>query len=411
MDVIGVCERVRGIVAATSATDDIDAVATTVGLRAVTEVRAWLDAQEATLTGRLAAAVPFPEKVVADCTRSSLRAAQRLSERSASLARLPNLAASLSAGTITAGHVDTITQAARRVDGALGDEFFERADALVHVAEAATVPEFRRRVAMLVASLDRTDGMDRLERQRRATTLHTWTDHEGMWCLEGRFDPVTGVRLSARLDAAVHALFAEATPDTSPQDPMLKQRHLQALALARLLSGDGAGFATLGRPEIVVVVHTDADDTAGGATGGPVVDWGLPVEIPAPVLADLAGHADVHAVVVRNGVVLHAPGQLDLGRSTRLANRAQRRALRALYATCAIPGCEVRFDRCKIHHVMWWRHGGGTDLDNLVPLCPQHHVAVHDRNWHIVLGPGRELTLTLPDGTIHNTGPPDRRAA
>lgn len=41
-------------------------------------------------------------------------------------------------------------------------------------------------------------------------------------------------------------------------------------------------------------------------------------------LADLAGDADVHTVVVRNGVVLHAPGNLN---------------------------------------------GGRTDLDNLLPLC------------------------------------------
>ena len=43
--------------------------------------------------------------------------------------------------------------------------------------------------------------------------------------------------------------------------------------------------------------------------------------------------------------------QLHLGRTTRLANRAQRRALRALYSSCAIPGCTGAYDRCKLHHV------------------------------------------------------------
>ena len=278
---------------------------------------------------------------------------------------------------------------------------------MVDTAVAATLPEFKRRLATLVRDVDRTDGMERLERQRRATTLHTWTDHNGMWCLEGRFDPATGLTLANQLSAAVAALFAEATPDTAPTDPVLKQRHLQALALARLLTGNPGNVVATGRPEFVAVV--DADSAASPA--GPVVDWGLPVEIPAQVLAELAGTADVHAVVVRNGVVLHAPGQLDLGRTTRLANRAQRRALRALYATCCVPGCDVRYDNCKIHHLQWWRHGGRTDLHNLVPLCHRHHAAVHDRGWTITLGPNRELTLTLPDGTIHNTGPPSRRAA
>ena len=48
----------------------------------------------------------------------------------------------------------------------------------------------------------------------------------------------------------------------------------------------------------------DAD--AAGQTG-PVGEFSIPVEIPARVLATLAGDADIHAVVVRNGIVLHAP--------------------------------------------------------------------------------------------------------
>ena len=83
----------------------------------------------------------------------------------------------------------------------------------------------------------------------------------------------------------------------------------------------------------------------------PVVDWGLDVELPQRVLDDLWQTATVHTITVRNGVVIDAPGELNLGRTTRLANRAQRRALRGLYATCAIPGCRVRYGRTKLHHV------------------------------------------------------------
>ena len=115
--------------------------------------------------------------------------------------------------------------------------------------------------------------------------------------------------------------------------------------------------------------------------------------------------------MVRNGVVLHAPGNLNLGRTTRLANRAQRRALRGLYATCAIPGCGVRYDHCKLHHVIWWRHGGRTDLDNLLPVCSRHHHKIHDSGWQVTLGPNRQLTIRYPDGTVQTTGPPTIRAA
>jgi hypothetical protein len=230
----------------------------------------------------------------------------------------------------------------------------------------------------------------------------------------------------------VQAMFAETVPDECPDDPIEKQRYLAARALAQLLldealtdtattdhagddaMGDDAGADASagaagavrpkpGRPEFLVVIDADAPGQVG-----PVAEFSIPVEIPARVLATLAGTADVHAVVVRNGVVLHAPGELNLGRTTRLANRAQRRALRGLYRCCAIPGCSVAYERCKLHHIIWWSNGGRTDLDNLVPVCTAHHTKIHHDHWTIELGPNRELTLHLPDGSVHTTAPPGR---
>jgi predicted restriction endonuclease len=71
----------------------------------------------------------------------------------------------------------------------------------------------------------------------------------------------------------------------------------------------------------------------------------------------------------------------------------------------------VRYDYCKAHHVVWWRHGGLTDLSNLAPLCERHHHEVHDGGWVLQLAADRSLTVRLPDGQILTTGPPRRRAA
>jgi hypothetical protein len=142
-----------------------------------------------------------------------------------------------------------------------------------------------------------------------------------------------------------------------------------------------------------------------------VVDWGIPVELPPSVLADLYPRATITTVVLCRGAVVHAPGRLNLGRTTRLANRAQRRALRAMYPGCAIPGCPARFDHCRIHHVVWWRLGGSTDLHNLLPICVRHHSLVHDGGWTLDLQPDRTLTVTRPDGSRMTTGPPSRHAA
>ena len=406
MDIGAVVEQVQQV-AAVRADDAAARAELEAALRTVGKLQSWLAGTKAALTSKLSAQVSFPEKTIADCTRGTTRDAIKDKERADTLAATPSLADALDRADVTAGHVDEVTRATKHLEGDQRQELLDRLDdGLLDVAAVASVEDWRRRLALEVKNIQRDDGMDRLERQRRATRLRTWTDGEGMWCISGRFDPVTGVKLAARLDTTTDTLFAEATPDTCPTDPIEKQHHLRALALASLVDGNNTG-ARPGRPEFVVVVDTSH---AGGA-GGPSIDWGLPVEIPHRILSEMTDDGEIHAVVIRNGVVLHAPGNLDLGRATRLANRAQRRALRALYATCAIPGCSVRYDRCKLHHVVWWRHGGRTDLENLLPVCAHHHTKIHDAGWDITLGPSRELTVRFPDGTIRCTGPPTRAAA
>ena len=210
-------------------------------------------------------------------------------------------------------------------------------------------------------------------------------------------------------DSASHSKRSslESTPDTCPTDPTAETGSPASAwrSPSSILTGGSAPSRR--DPEFLIVVDADAP-----ATAGPSTEFSIPVEIPWRVLADLAADADIHTVVVRNGVVLHAPGNLDLGRSTRLGEPGPTtRAFRGLYATCAIPGCGVHYDRCKLHHVIWWRHGGRTDLDNLLPVCVRHHHKIHDANWIIELGPNRQLTIRYPDGTIQTTGPPTIRAA
>ncbi len=420
MEIAAVVERVEAI-ASVRAHPAANADLIESGLVAVRELHAWCDAQLAGLIAQLDGVDSFPEQRVAKASKQSLHAAANVTERSTTLTKTPKLADSLRHGAITADHIDVVTRASKQVPSTKQAELIARANDLVGVARAGTVDEFARRLDLETKRLQDDDGMDRLARQRRNVRARTWVDVEGMWNLSARFDPVTGVRIAARIDATVQTMFGEAVPEECPGDPIEKQRYLAAHAVARLLTdhaiGDEPGDDSTGdcahttarpkdaRPEFVVVVDADAEGPEG-----PVGEFSIPVEIPGRVLARLAGDAKIHAVVVRNGVVLHAPGELNLGRTTRLANRAQRRALRGLYRDCAIPGCSVAYDRCKLHHIIWWRNQGRTDLDNLLPVCSVHHSKIHNDNWHIELGPNRELTLRLPDGSTHCTGPPSRRS-
>jgi hypothetical protein len=56
-----------------------------------------------------------------------------------------------------------------------------------------------------------------------------------MWRVKAKFDPVTGVRLAAKLESTVEAVFSEAEPPTCPFGPIEKQRYLRARALSRLI--------------------------------------------------------------------------------------------------------------------------------------------------------------------------------
>jgi Domain of unknown function (DUF222)/HNH endonuclease len=415
MDIELVIEHVQ-LVAAARASDDVTAIKA--GLRSVTQLRGWLAASEAALTAALKPKVSFPEKDVADCTRTSLGEATKTTERSETLAAVPEFADALDRGAVTQGHVDEITKHTKGLDDSQRAELFERAAGLVPVAASGSVREFGKRLDQERRAVERGDGLDKLARQRRKVEFRDWTDAEGMYCYGGRLDPLAAIAFKANLDAQIRRQFAAGTPDTAPDDPLLRQRHLAGLALAHLVGRPGANgtsgseddaAASPIEPDVIVVVDASQPDGAGG----PDIDWGLPVEVPLRVLAELVagGHATVHTVVVRNGVVLHAPGNLNLGRTARLANRAQRRAVNALYSTCAIPGCGVHFRYTKMHHVVEWDNSGRTDLENLLPVCPHHHTLIHQQRWHITLGANRELTIRYPDGSIQTTGPPSRAKA
>ncbi|BAN00877.1 HNH endonuclease signature motif containing protein [Ilumatobacter coccineus] len=398
-------ERLERVVATTGSPDAAPAELEA-ALKATVEVQSFIAAQRAELVRALAQhPTSFPEAAIADTSGCTLGAASRERERADTLDSAAAMADALSDGVITAGHVDALTRATRDLDEAATASLLGDDEALATAASQRSIAEFDAFLKRAAKALAAADGEARLERQRRATRLRTWTDDDGMFNLKGRFDPDLGRELARRIRTATRSMFAHDVPATAPVDALERTQHLEALALAELVIGDGASGSASGPPVVVI----DATQTNGA--GGPVLDWGIPVELPLSVLDGVLGRSDPDAVIVANGVVLHAPGRLDLGRTSRLANRAQRRALQGLYATCAVPGCAVHYDRCRLHHVVWWSNGGRTDLDNLLPICQHHHTLLHDNVWDVSLGPNRELSIRIPDGTVLRAGPPRRSAA
>jgi Domain of unknown function (DUF222) len=360
-------------------------------------VRGWLDSFDVEVGRALDVKTGYGAKVLADAANVSLASGERVIERGETLSVLAAIEAAMREGDMGAAHVDAATRALRQVDEKRRGPLATRINGLVTDARSLPPNEFERRLKEEVRRLQDDDGKPRLEQQKKASRFRSWVSRKtGMWCFRGELDPLSGVLANRRLQDELERLFREGAPEGCPGDPIEKQHHLAALAWLSLVLGNGHGPS--GKPEVVVVVDTTVLDD----DGKPMVDWDLPVDLPDDVLAEVAARAKVHVVAIC------PPTALNLGRRQRLASAAQRRALRALYPRCAIPGCEVRFSRTKMHHVWWWEHGGPTDLDNLLPVCARHHHAVHDGGWELKLLPDRTLEVALPDGTTMETGPPTR---
>jgi hypothetical protein len=90
--------------------------------------------------------------------------------------------------------------------------------------------------------------------------------------------------------------------------------------------------------------------------------------------------------------VLGTTGEvLDLGRTSRLFTRAQRKALRLRDRRCRAEGCDTPVAWTEAHHKNPWAHGGTTDLANAISLCSFHHHRCHDTSY---------LHEYLPNGDV-----------
>ena len=178
-------------------------------------------------------------------------------------------------------------------------------------------------------------------------------------------DPENDARFSASFDAAVAA--EQAKPDDGRSFDQLRADAFMAMATAPIRGGR--------RPAELLVLIGLATLQRGLHERGVCETFdGQP--LPPATVRRMACEADIIPVV------LGGDGRVvDVGRARRLATADQRRALRATHQTCAAPDCPVRFGDCDIHHLTEWRDGGATDLDNLIPLCSNHHHFIHEGRW------------------------------
>lgn len=373
-------------------------------MRHARTLRGFLDVAEVRFARRLRelAAQGRSESVAAalmDEGRRSGKEAHATRDREELCDRMPAFEEALAAGAVSSDHLDALAKIAKGLDDTTRSDLFARADELVEMASSDYVSHFEQRCRTVVDELRgeraEADAQAKLERQRRQSRVRHWVDDTtGMHKTLVELDPVR--------DAAWWSTIQEHLATIRQHDGNA-DRPIQELEVEALIAAVSSGAAAHRVPEVLVVV--DDRTLASGHHGGTVCELSDGTTLPVDTVRRMCCEAVIVALTA------DPEGQpLSVGREHRTATRAQRRALRALYRTCAHPECTVAFDRCRVHHVVFWRHGGCTDLSNLLPLCEQHHHLVHEGGWRIEIDPAdRTVTWVRPDGTPWRTSRPDRR--
>ena len=319
------------------------------------------------------------------------------------------------ARAMTASQLARTISSVRAVDGTrLGQDAVRQArwqhreDGMIEVRAVLPAEMGAEVVTALELALDR-DG------QAAAATHAAETDEPD--ALTEAADATTTATLEQRKADALVAL-ARTYLDTEPSDRTGEDRHLVIVELnadtltAHPLTAARADGVPAGTPT-PATPPTDDPDTGSDTTAEPTTK---PARVPAGTSQRCgilgAGPLETRTAerLACNGKialkVTDAGGEiLYLGRSQRLASRAQRRALRLRDTTCVFPGCH-QTTHLDAHHTTPWSHGGPTDIDGLALLCRRHHVMVHEGGLHLAPHPERTSTYQPRFQVLDTTGHP-----
>src|SRR5213593_4171502 len=261
----------------------------------------------------------------------------------------------------------------------------ETEEGLIRWARAVSVGAIRRRADREARlSLPETRDAD------RERTLSWW------WTDEGR-----RLGLFAELPAAEGAVVINTIERLAAQIPVMpdedgeahaEQRRADALVtLCSGTSGEGAD-----PDRTTVVVHATLEGLRSNTRDAELEDG--PVLHPE-TLRRLLCSARVQTIVENpTGNVV------GVGRMTRHPSGWLRRQVRYRDRECRFPGCGAR-RFTEPHHLRWWRHGGKTELSNLLLICSFHHKLVHEHGWVVKRREDGEVRWFRPDGIRYRAGP------
>jgi hypothetical protein len=318
------------------------------------------------------------------------------------LRRCELFAAALQAGTISAEHVDTLAVVLEHVEPHVQSDVLADEERLVEVARRMARTAFARYLRDVIDRVRADGGMSRFERQLKNSFASFKADNDTqMYRLFCEIDPVRGAEMFQAVQRRVDEMYQTkgATDGLSRNQVVLAALHgliCREPAAAPAVDSDDDDVG--GGPEILVIC--DCQSLVSGPHAHTICETYEGIRLPVSFVRDMCAEAMLTVAIAG------ADGQiLEVGTAERLANRAQRRALRAKYRQCAHPDCTVPFAACRIHHVVPWEQRGPTDIGNLLPLCFKHHHLVHEGGWRLTIDPDRTLHWYRPGGALYATIP------
>ena len=207
-----------------------------------------------------------------------------------------------------------------------------------------------------------------------------------------RAEPPTGPEHPDGLPAAPSAEPSTVRAAERTTAATLEQRRADALLDLGRAFLDAAPEDRTGEDRHLVVVQVSAEALPRDVPAGTPAPPSENVPAGTPELCGVVGQGPLEvrtaerlACTGRTAVMITDAGGevLHLGRSRRLASRAQRRALRMRDGTCTFPGCH-QSRHLEAHHTVPWSEGGPTDIEGLALLCRRHHVLVHEGGLRLV---------------------------
>ena len=302
------------------------------------------------------------------------------------------LAAALAAGSVNLAQTRVIAHALDQLPDDVPTDVVSMAEAQLIAYAAEFGPrELRvlgRRILDVVApEVGEAAEARALEaEERRAaerTTLTLTPSGDGTTLIRGRMPDAAAHRLMTYLDAFTSPRQGCSSDGPDRPGPIERRRGRALCALLEHL--DPAELPSHGGDATTVMVTMTLDQLRSElATAGVISSDDL--RISAGGLRRLACNADIIPVVLGGKSEV-----LDLGRTSRLFSRAQRKALRIRDRRCRARGCTIPATWCEAHHLRQWALGGATDLRDGVLLCSFHHHRTHDPSYE---------TERCPDGDL-----------